>query len=464
MFLNPMSITINVHNDNNTLKVPSISSMDGRMSIRDRFSSDSSYDEGSSKFIRSAVSTPTPSIKDMQEHCLIRPVSDQNINLKSRKEKAVSWHSKIPSSTQTLGCVEGVNEKETQSDKHTQSQPLLGTLESSSSRKHICRHTYSVKQVRTSAKDWNKSWSVRRCASSGNEKSRFREKYLHLRPTNKVEDFNPSASLKKGKVSKQPSISKTDSMDNSKVDEMSLIDWEEDEKLCDAEVGNITGNGDDDDDVKPTMSLRKHDSEINLDTESSRTLLSGRLNQSIDDNHSIDNTPVPVRDSDKCDLSNSDIPFGTIGSTNSTHEPGKSKECETVFSEPNKQYDNNLLLSVPTLPVRPNHKVNENKLGFPLQDGNLLCPLVLPNDERRPPVQSPRPGVSFMSSNSFPGEGEERRRIPASPRPKLKNIDQRPVSLDCPPGWAGSDLDETSNQKQERRLLLPSNRAGESHL
>ncbi|XP_053393144.1 voltage-dependent T-type calcium channel subunit alpha-1G-like isoform X2 [Mercenaria mercenaria] len=467
MFLDPMAITINVHNDNNTLKVPSISSMDGRMSPRDRLSSDSSFDEGSNKFIRSAVSTPTRSMKDMQEHSLMRPVSDQQINLtlKERKEKAVSWHSKIPSSTQTLGCVEGVNEKEMQNDKHTQSQPLLGTLESNSSRKHICRHTYSVKQVRTSAKDWNKSWSVRRCASSGNEKSKFREKYLHLRPTNKVEDYNSSVSLGRGKVSRQPSISKTDSVDNGKGDEMSLIDWDEDEKLCDEEVGNITGNVDDDDGIRPTISYSKLGSDINLSIAGARTPVSGSLYPNIIDNHSKENTPVPKVGSLNCDYSKSDSAIGShVETGGSDKEPSKLNEDDSVFKEPSKQYENNLLLSVPTLAVRSNPMPNE-KTTNQLQEGTLLRPLVLSNDERRPPIQSPRPAVPpLLSSNSVPGVKEGRRSIPRSPRPRLKYQDQRPQSLDCPSVWDVKNLDELSSQKQERQHLLSSSLSGESHL
>lgn len=253
MFLDPMAITINVAEDNNTLKVPSISPVDGRM-IRERLHSDSHIHE--KKKIRSALSTPTPSFLDDQPYVMKRPVSDQNINMNNkRKEKAVSWHSKIPTSTQTLGCVEGVSDDRIFSDKHAQSQPLLGTLESNSSKKHICRHTYSVRQVRSPSKEGQKPRYLRRCVSSGNDRQKFREKYLQLRPTNKVKDCSsPLTIANEAHLAAQLNMSKQNSLDDTKCEELSLIDWAEDEKLCDEEVGNITGIGDEEeDDIKPTL-------------------------------------------------------------------------------------------------------------------------------------------------------------------------------------------------------------------
>lgn len=508
MFLDPMAITINVQNDNNTLKVPSISSVDGRMSLRDRLSSDSSYDESTNKYFRSAVSTPSPRIKDMQDQRFARPVSDQQLNVKNRKEKAVSWHSKIPSSTQTLGCVEGVSEKEMGDDKHTQSQPLLGTLESNSSHKHICRHTYSVKQVPTSAKEWNKSWSVRRCASSGNEKSKFREKYLQLRPTNKVEDCSASASHVKAKVVKQPSLSKNDSVDNSKGDEMSLIDWEEDEKLCDEEVGNITGNVEDDDDIRPTISYLKRGSDVGLINVEPRTSESERLRPIITDkNHSRDITNDPSGESFICDSFKSDSANSVNPeTTGSPNESIRTNDNDPLFKEPIKQCDTNLL-SVPLVNDLQKPKINGSKLGIQLQEGTLLRPLVILADERRPPIQSPlvlpteerRPPI--QSPLVLPTEerrppiqsplvlpNEERRPPIPNPRPEfppveqLKQVprqnekllvassphqpnnitEQRRSSLDSLS--RSNDKDELSMIKQELQLRLPPDHSGESHL
>lgn len=251
MFLDPLEFPTD---DNNTLKVPSLSPVDGRVVFsRERFYSDSNPEEGA--FDRSVASSPSPSLLHI-ERAIQRPVSEQNIsrNSGSRKEKAVSWHSKMPTSTQTLGGVEGVNEEKDRKDiPNAQSQPLLGTLESSSSNKHICRHTFSVKQVKSPFKDQKRNWSLRRCVSSGSEKTRLREKYMHLR-SSKIEDCSsPVTTANEARLARQLSNSRQNSVDTAKSEELSLIDWEEDEKLCDAEVGHITGQFDDDeDDVRPT--------------------------------------------------------------------------------------------------------------------------------------------------------------------------------------------------------------------
>ncbi|KAL4240739.1 Voltage-dependent T-type calcium channel subunit alpha-1G [Mactra antiquata] len=454
LFLNPMSITINVHDDNNTLKVPSISPMDGRMVSRERISSDSSFEEAT-KCARSAVSTPTPSLRDIRHHTtFMRPASDQNLNInsKQRREKAVSWHSKIPSSTQTLGCVEPDDEKEFGENKHTQSQPLLGTLESKTSRKHICRHTYSVKQVRSKEKDNTRSWNVRRCASSGNEKSKFRERYLQLRPTNKVEDYNTSVSHKKekDKVVKQHSISKTDSMDNSKCDELSLIDWEEDEKLCDEEVGNITGHVDDDnddDEITPMIDHSKTDNDSNANAFESDTPVNDRSllddnvqNHSIDGNKGIDNTAC--FEDDCCDILECDDKKNSANNLNTTSNLSLPDYCSALPKAKTQQPDSNSLLLVPTV---DSQRTSSNESSRQPQSGQCTLSVSGQVDTRQSLTSTPRPLLN----------PELRSPIPPSPNPVLKHEQQTSTIPSSP----------RPPLRQERLNTLPSNpHIGESHL
>lgn len=444
IYLDPLTIIINDQGDNNTLKVPSISSMDGRMVHRERCTSDSSYEESNHKYSRSAVSTPTPSMKDIHEQYLMRPVSDQNINInmKNRKEKVVSWQSKLPCSTQTLGCVEGVKERETEDDKHTQSQPLLGTLESNSSNKHICRHTYSVKQVRSPSK----GWSVRRCASSGSERSKFREKYLLLRSTNKVEDYC-TPSIGNDKPCRKRSISKTDSTDNSKGDEMSLIDWEEDEKLCDEEVGNITGNGDDDvDEVTRTILHSKHGSDKSLSTGASKPHACERLYPSVD-NHSRTMTEQVHPDKSL----NCDYLKVNCSDTNHAEKLSHTLKCTSSALQDNncKQSDSNQLLPVPSVSVQRTANGIERDPGNQLKEMSLLRPVTLSSDESRPPI----------SINRCEAETECRIQIPLSPRP-AQNLDHRVRIPSSPHPWINSDhriripSSPRPGTNQERRSLL----------
>lgn len=446
-----MSITINVHDDNNTLKVPSIAPMDGRMVSRERVASDSCF-EGNTKCTRSAVSTPTPSLRDIRDHpTFMRPVSDQNLNInyKNRREKAVSWHSKIPTSTQTLGCVEGEDESDMRDNNHTQSQPLLGTLESKTSKKHICRHTYSVKHVRSKEKDSSRPWSVRRCASSGNEKSRFRERYLQLRPTNKVEDYSVSVSNKKekDKLVKQRSISKTDSMDNSKSDELSLIDWEEDEKLCDEEVGNITGHAEEDDDeITPTVDHSKNSSDSNLNASDSRTPVYERslLEDSVQ-NHSIGNSSVEnvaCNEKQSCDRLETKCDDTKSAAKDVTSASNKSlPDYCSALPHSQSQPDSNFQLLVP--PVE-HQRTHSNELGRQLQSGQCSLSVSGQVDTRQSLSSAPRP---FLNP-------ELRSPIPPSPHPVLKHEQHSTIpSSPRPP------------MRQERVNTLQSNsHIGESHL
>lgn len=457
--------------------------MDGRMIHRERFSSDSSYEESHYNYSRSAVSTPTPSMKDIHEQYLMRPVSDQiiNMNLKNRKEKVVSWQSKLPCSTQTLGCVEGVKERETEADKHTQSQPLLGTLESNSSNKHICRHTYSVKQVRSPSK----GWSVRRCASSGNERSKFREKYLLLRSTNKVEDYC-TPSIGNDKPCRKRSISKTDSTDNSKGDEMSLIDWEEDEKLCDEEVGNITGNGEDDDEVRPTIVHSKHGSDKSLSAAASKTHACERLYPIIDvDNHSRTITEQVHPDK----YLNCDYIKVTCADKTHAEKLSSKLKCTSSALQDNscEQSDSTQLLPVPTVSVRRTANSIDSDSINQLKEVSLLRPVVISSDESRPPIsinhceagmecriqipQSPRPSQNLDHRVRIPSSphpwinSDHRILIPSSPRPGT-NQERRTV---ISPSHHGMDNAEhctspVTEKGEDQLALLLSSRSGESHL
>lgn len=392
MFLDPLAITINVQDDNNTLKVPSISHIDGRM-VRDRLHSDSELDEKERINLRSTVSTPTPSLLEEQAFIMKRPVSDQNINAnnKSRKEKAVSWYSKLPTSTQTLGCVEGVTEEKDFSDKHAQSQPLLGTLESRSPRRHICRHTFSVRQIRSPTKDGQKSRNLRRCVSSGNERVTFREKYLQLRPTNKVQDCSsPLTIANEAHLAKQLCSSKQNSLDDSRGEEMSLIDWAEDEKLCDEEVGNITGhcNDDDDDDIKPTLThVGNGDCQVlnELPTvafESDKNMTCTQLDSNVHMHSNSDTKGTGSSDdrtnSDQTVLSYADnlaveksMPI-TVNSATAAVTPALSKGQSTPH---------NLLLDIP---VERRQRMNSVADHLKNDSGLRVGPTIL--DEKRPPL------------------------------------------------------------------------------
>ena len=254
-----MSITFNIQDfgDNNSLQVPSLSPVDGRFMGKDMLRpislSVSDKDMESSKF-RSDIRK--------ERSILHRPVSDQRLHEPIKKE--VSWHSKIPTSVQTLSCVEdSVQPQEIaqleNEEKHTQSQPILGTLESSSRNKHVCRHTYSVRQSYTNSKDNSKRWALRRSSSTGEERSRLKDKYipLSLKTVNVTASTTTTTDSNCSSISSALCDSKLDVLDTSRDDAFSLIDWEEDEKACDEEVQNIIGeNGEEEDDEeKPTPSL-----------------------------------------------------------------------------------------------------------------------------------------------------------------------------------------------------------------
>lgn len=391
MFLDPMAITINVAEDNNTLKVPSISPVDVRI-MRERLHSDSHIDE--KKRLRSARSTPAASLIDEPAGVMKRPVSDQNINMNNkRKEKAVSWHNKIPTSTQTLGCVEGVSDDRMLSDKHAQSQPLLGTLESNSSRKHICRHTYSVRQVRSPTKEGQKSRYLRRCVSSGNDRQKFREKYLQLRPTNKIKDCSsPVTIANEAHLAAQLNMSKQNSLDGSKGEEMSLIDWAEDEKLCDEEVGNITGHfDDDDDDVQPTLTHTDGNSNFHI-------------NESLDVQNEVETSKYPelvsnifihskteVNDNNSCNESlNCDQKRSNYAASKqkdtSVAEQAFPAPATTALVAPEQSVPQSLL----DVPIPKEHAQQRSSFMNALTDhvncDNSLCIRPTALDERRPPI------------------------------------------------------------------------------
>ena len=249
-----MSITFNIQDfgDNSSLKVPPMSPVDRRFPgtsyLRPHSLSVSDKDIDSSKSCRFPGGRKEKGI-------LHRPVSDQRLHEPVKKE--VSWHSKIPTSVQTLSCVEDTAssanmEQFPNEDKHAQSQPILGTLESSSRNQHVCRHTYSVRQSYSSSKENRKLWNLKR--SSSEEKSKVKDKFIPFSlksSSTQATDSNCSSS------SSILCDSRLSVLDTSKDDQFSLIDWEEDEKACDAEVQNIIGNNDveDDDDEKPTPSL-----------------------------------------------------------------------------------------------------------------------------------------------------------------------------------------------------------------
>ena len=410
MYLDPLAITINVQHDNNSLQVPSICPMDGTIVIaKQRHYSDSNAEEG--RHHRNTIPSPSPSVQS-ERLCMKRPVSEQNINMnKTRKEKAVSWYNKFPTSTQTLGCVEGVSdEKPLENDiPNTQSQPLLGTLESNSAKKHICRHTYSVRHVK-SPKDGKRAWNLRRCVSSGSDKTRFREKYLQLRPTNKIEDCSsPLTIANEAKLARQLNSSRQSSLDQARSDEMSLIDWEEDEKLCDEEVGHITGQYDkEEDDVRPTApSVAVTDSEISVfladeverDNRSNVGETSAHIDTTTD--HSTRCSRLYPREelcndaSPKCDQSGLTYALPhrtTISQTKSTIKVPNSVDLKadpqsalTVPPLDNHAFKNCLL----DIPHEPTCSGNTSKS---LLGENALFVKFVPLDEGRPPLPNPHTG------------------------------------------------------------------------
>ena len=249
-----MSITFNIQDfgDNSSLQVPPMSPIDGRFPgstyLRPISLSVSDKDIDSSKSCRFPRGRKEKGI-------LHRPVSDQGLHEPVKKE--VSWHSKIPTSVQTLSCVEDtatpVNMEQLSNDeKHAQSQPILGTLESSSKNQYVCRHTFSVRQSYSSSKENRKVWNLKR--SSSEEKSKVKDKFI---PFSLKSSSTPATDSNCSSSSSILCDSRLSVMDTSRDDQFSLIDWEEDEKACDAEVQNIIGenDADEEEDEKPTPSL-----------------------------------------------------------------------------------------------------------------------------------------------------------------------------------------------------------------
>ncbi|WAQ95507.1 CAC1H-like protein [Mya arenaria] len=313
----------------------------------------------------------------------------------SRKEKAVSWYSKIPTSTQTLGCVEGVNDDRSADLPNTQSQPLLGTLEGNSERKHICRHTYSVRQIK-SPKEQKKSWNIRRSASSGSEKSKIKEKYLQLRPTNKIEDCcSPLTIANEARLARRLNNSRQSSLDTAKSEEMSLIDWEEDEKFCDEEVGNITGCfGDEEEEVRPTVRSVNPDSEHSVSCvpcpRDGNSLEIPDTSNNVT-NHSILTTGVSPLHVSSCDVSLKCDQTGlNYASTDSNSKSTLSVPCVSLAVDSktalkplslDKSIPSNCLLGVPKETVPKPLCNSRGLLGE-----NTLFVGVGTLDEKRPPL------------------------------------------------------------------------------
>ena len=254
-----MSIIFNIQDfgDNNSLQVPAMSPIDGRFAgsnyLRPISLSVSDKDIDSSKSCRFPGERKEKGI-------LHRPVSDQRLHEPVKKE--VSWHRKIPTSIQTLSCVEDTAspvdmQHLSNEDKHAQSQPILGTLESSSRNKHVCRHTFSVRQSYSSSKENRKVWNLKR--SSSEEKSKVKDKCIpfSLKSVNMNSSTTTATDSNCSSSSSLLCDSRLSVLDTARDDQFSLIDWEEDEKACDAEVQDIIGNNDDEDedDEKPTPSL-----------------------------------------------------------------------------------------------------------------------------------------------------------------------------------------------------------------
>ena len=380
-----MSITFNIQDfdDSNCLKVPSLSPVDGRYIGKDLLRpisfSVSDKDIESSNF--------SPDI-GKERSILHRPVSDQRLHEPIKKE--VSWHSKIPTSVQTLSCVEDTAKPEEiaqleNEEKHTQSQPILGTLESNSRNKHVCRHTYSVRQSYSSSKDNSKRWNLRRSSSTGEEKTKLKDKYIPLSlntvnvtaSTTTVTDSNCSS------TSSALCDSKLDVLDTSREDAFSLIDWEEDEKACDAEVQNIIGQKDEeeDDDEKPTPSLPLQTS---IDSEQITPLPNSEIKHNSKDNVTEEtletertNTGHSKDTPDNCDTAS----LVVVNETYADSEPYIGRTCEE--NKVKKDDDTNSNIPLNHLSVPSSRIVN---------DGNLLAVPSTARDQSsdRPVIQYER--------------------------------------------------------------------------
>ena len=333
-----MSITLSLEDkqDKNSLKVPSISSFDGRLMSNERFPSISS--EIGYPGLPNSLNSRSQKHLIPGQICLSRPVSDQNINakVKNRKEKAVSWHSKIPMSTQTLGCVEHDANNTDNDDIHAQSQPLLGTLESKSNNKHLCRHTYSVR-VHSQSKEARKGWNLKRSMSTGNEKSKVKDKFLQ-QFTERHENESSTLTPDVPSASSGFFDSKIDLVENSKSDEYSLIDWEEDEKICDAEVCNITGQVEDDDDATPIankpflMCSNWKDEDADIKPEKEREIDKEQSNDSV----FFDGIEGTISNHSKCDITDNEQcePAEACDQTNENYAHVDTTTDKHIVSKP----------------------------------------------------------------------------------------------------------------------------------
>ena len=304
-----------------------------------------------------------------EKSILHRPVSDQRLHEPIKKE--VSWHSKIPTSVQTLSCVEDTTVPEEisklqQEEKHTQSQPILGTLESNSRNKHVCRHTYSVRQSYSSAKENSKGWNLKR--SSSEEKTKLKDKYipLSLNTINVTSSTTTTTDSNCSSTSSALCDSKLDVLDTSREDAFSLIDWEEDEKACDAEVQNIIGqtDEDEDEDEKPTPSLPLQtslDSEVNTPLlEIKDTNLTDSSNEKPNSLESLPKANVEIqieigdaghsKDSEvSCEKENNVVNENNVVIHETYADNGKSSEstCDEKHDEKQAKTNNDTRLNIP---------------------------------------------------------------------------------------------------------------------
>lgn len=390
MYMDPTSISVTARDDNNTLKVPSVSAMDGRLILKERhFFNDDSTEYNSAN--QSTISSPTVRI-NYESSCIVRPASDQYLISKTRKEKAVSWYSKLPTSTQTLKCADRVTDEMSSDDKHAQSQPLLSTLCGITNKKPICRNTNSVKQIRSKSKDQPKARAVRRCQSSGNEKSKNRDNYLQLKNAKRTENYSSASSLSPTRTSKtSESGFKHDTTSHVKNDELSLIDWEEDDddNLCDEEVGNITEFLADvyDDDLRQMMRQQSHDNDLNNSsslTEASSNMDVGPYTRTICDSHSKDVLHKLTGDDSKhlCDHSTLTYALSDSLSREAVVMSPISSDSQLLSPTNCTSESEHCFLNIPDTP----QDIEFNACSATFHNGTLHRRKTVQSDEQRPPL------------------------------------------------------------------------------
>lgn len=380
-----MSITFNIQDfgDNNSLQIPPLSPLDSRITGHHLLRPISL--SVSDKDIESAKSSHF-SNERREKSILHRPVSDQGLHEPVKKE--VSWHSKIPTSVQTLSCVEDTAstvdiEKFGGEEKQSQSQPILGTLESNSRNKHVCRHTYSVRQSYSCAKENSKVWNLKR--SSSEDKPKTKDKFipLSLKTINVNSSTTTTTDSNCSSTTSALCDSRLDVLDTSREDAFSLIDWEEDEKACDAEVQNIIGDNDEeeDDDEKPTPSLPLQTS-LNFekdtpvqDSQEKPDSLDSILNEPIDDNSTLTLPNEPLDQNSKGNMvpESRETENGDAG-----HSSDSIDVCETeiieVISETYADTEHNSESNCDVRSVKSN---DDTLINIPLEHLSVPLPRVM---------------------------------------------------------------------------------------